>query len=361
MEATRLTELEPPVAGAAPHAAPPAPAAGRVLGALEAALAGDPTSFEFFQAVRLLERLRPQRAPVGGFGEPGEEGVRFAVEPSIGFPPSQIHALDLPEDGQARMSVNFMGVTGPLGVLPHHYTLLVAEQKRMRDGALGDFLDLFHHRALSLFYRVWERNHVAATYEKGADRVHAHLLDIIGMGLASQRELLPVHDDVLAFYAGLFAQQPRGAVALEQLIEDFFGVPVTIEQFVGGWYPVAPHDQCAVGEEVDSSTQLGRGVVVGEEVWDQQVRVRVHLGPLTRAQYDQFLPNGSAHEQLRALLKLYSHDQFDWEIRLILKRADVPGCILGADEDSSQRLGWSTWIRTGDFSRDAGDTFLGFH
>jgi type VI secretion system protein ImpH len=287
--------------------------------------------------------------------------VRFAVEPSIGFPPSQIHALDLPAEGPARMSVNFMGVTGPLGVLPHHYTLLVAEQRRMKDGALGDFLDMFHHRALSLFYRVWERNHVAVTYEKGEDRVHDHLLDIIGMGLEGQRGLLPVHDDVLVFYTGLLAQQPRGAVALEQLIEDFFDVPVSIEQFVGGWYPVAPDDQCAVGEEADFSTQLGRGVVVGDEVWDQQVRVRVHLGPLTRAQYDRFLPNGAAHEKLRALLKLYSHDQFDWEIKLILKRADVPGCVLGADGDSPQRLGWSTWIRTGDFPRDAGDTVLSFH
>jgi type VI secretion system protein ImpH len=332
-------------------------AADRVLGALEAALAGDPASFEFFQAVRVLERLRPDRARIGGAGPPADEVVRLSVEPSIAFPFSEIESLEIPEEGPARMSVNFMGLTGPVGVLPHEYTLLVARRKRAQDGALGDFIDLFHHRALSLLYRVWERNHVG-TGAKGEDRLRGHLLDLVGMGLSGERDLLPFSDDVLPYYAGLLVQQPRGAAALEQLLTDYFGVEAAVEQFVGGWYPVSVGDQCPVGEEMGASTQLGRGVVVGDEVWDQQMRARVRLGPLSRAQFDRFLPQGSGHASLSSLLRFFSHDQFDWEIQLVLKREEVPGIVLGAAHETPLPLGWSTWIRTRDFQRDADNTVL---
>jgi type VI secretion system protein ImpH len=322
---------------------------------LERALRREPTAFGFFQAVRLLERLQRDRAPVGHYADPADEVVRFSVNPAISFPPSEIHALELPSDGPARMSVNFFGLTGAQSVLPYHYSLLVAERLRARDGALAGFLDLFHHRLLSLFYRAWERHQVAVAYEKGQDSLRAHLLDLVGMGLDSQQERLDVPDDVLAYYAGLLGPEPRSALALEQLVADFFGVPVEVEQFVGGWYPLETGDQCSVGEEVGASTRLGLGAVVGDEVWDHQMRVRIRIGPLARSQFDTFLPGGSAHEPLRALVRFFSHDQFDFEIQLVLARDEVPGCILG-DED--QPLGLSTWIRTTALERDADETIL---
>ncbi|MBA4156218.1 MAG: type VI secretion system baseplate subunit TssG [Gemmatimonadetes bacterium] len=322
---------------------------------LERALRREPTSFGFFQAVRLLERRRRDRAPVGHYADPADEVVRFSVNPAISFPPSEIHRLELPTEGPARMSVNFLGLTGPQSVLPYHYSLLVAERLRARDGALASFLDLFHHRMLSLFYRAWERHQVAVAYEKGEDPLRAHLLDLVGMGLESQQELLDVPDDVLAFYTGLLGPQPRSALALEQLLAAFFEVPVEIQQFVGGWYPLAKEDQCAVGAELGASTQLGLGAVVGDEIWDHQMRVRIRLGPLNRTQFDGFLPTGSAHEPLRALVRFFSHDQFDFEIQLVLARDDVPGCVLGTGE---QPLGWGTWIRTTGLARDADETIL---
>src|SRR5579862_6175216 len=80
-----------------------------------------PWSFHFFQAVRLLERLE-NRKPVGRFDNPQDEAVRFSCNPALVFPPSEIHSLDWPEDGQPKMSVNFMGLIGQLGLLPLPYT-----------------------------------------------------------------------------------------------------------------------------------------------------------------------------------------------------------------------------------------------
>jgi type VI secretion system protein ImpH len=325
---------------------------------VEEALRSDATSFEFFRAVCLLETLQPQRAPVGHFVDPGEEVVRFSVPASLGFPASEIRSLEWPDEERARMRVNFMGLVGPLGVLPHPYSLLVAERERARDGAMGAFLDLFHHRIVSLFFRAWRKHRPTAAGSRDPDRLREQLLDLAGIGLPSQQGRLPVPDDALLFYLGLIGPQGRSAAALQQLLEDFFRVPVEVEQFVGGWYALAERDQCPLGEENGPPTQLGLGAVVGDEVWDPQSGVRIRLGPLTRAQFDGFLPTGIAHEPLRALVRFFSHDQHRFEVQLILARDEVQGCTLGADDNVPQPLGWSTWIRSAPFTRDADDTVL---
>jgi type VI secretion system protein ImpH len=329
------------------------------LAALALALRAEPQTFGFFQAVRLLERLQPDRAPVGALEDPAREAVRFSVNPSLAFPPSELHDLRIAEGQQPAMKVNFMGLIGPQGVLPHPYSMLVAERLKARDTALADFLDLFHHRLLSLFYRAWRAHRFTLDREDGEpDRLAQHLADLIGLGLDSTRERLPFPDEALIYRAGLLAPQPRGAVALQQLLQDFFDVPVEVHQFVGAWYRLEERDLCVVGDEDSECARLGLGAVAGDEVWDQQARVRVTLGPLTRSQYDDFLPGAAGHDALRALLRFYSHDQFDFEVQLILARDDVTGIRLEGVADGRQRLGWSTWICAAGRTRDADETIL---
>ncbi len=323
---------------------------------LEAALSDEPTGFSFFQAVRLLERLAPDRVAVGHFGDPAQEAVRFSVPPSIAFPPSEIQALDVRSHGPAAMSVNFMGLTGPQGVLPLYYTLFVAERVRERDPAIKAFLDIFHHRMTSLFYRAWEKQRFAIAYERDRrDRVTEHLLDLVGLGAAAHQDKFPFRDESLLFYAGLLAPQPRSAAALRQMLEDYFRVPVVIEEFVGAWYPLSTGSQCAIDD--DGGGRLGMGAVAGDEIWDQQGRVRIKLGPMPRTAYDAFLPGGSAYEPLRALTRFFSDDQFGFEVQLVLAGEDVPACILGS-EATPVPLGHCSWIRTMPFSHDADQTIL---
>jgi len=84
-------------------------------------LEDEPYLFEFFQAVRLMSRMEPRRQVVGGFNNPASEVVRFAANPGVSFPASQIQSLERRGTGPAVMSVNFMGLQGPLGVLPRAY------------------------------------------------------------------------------------------------------------------------------------------------------------------------------------------------------------------------------------------------
>src|SRR5215467_2611625 len=152
------------------------------------ALASDPTRFAFFQAVRLLQRARARATHVGGYGSPAAEAVRFRAHPSMTFPASEIQSIDFPPRRPAEMVVNFMGLTGPLGVLPLHYTAFLRERIRERDTALRDFLDLFHHRFISLFYLAWQKYRPVVTFEQGGeDPFGERLYCFLGMGTPGLR------------------------------------------------------------------------------------------------------------------------------------------------------------------------------
>jgi type VI secretion system protein ImpH len=137
-------------------------------------------------------------------------------------------------------------------------------------------------------------------------------------------------------------------------------VPVEVEQFAGAWYRIPETLQYRVDDEPPGGTiGLGEGAILGDEVWDAQIRVRLRVGPMSRARYADFLPGGAAYESLRALTRFYTDGEMEFEVRLVLDRNDVQGITLGGDSpDELDPLGWSTWIRTRAFTRDPDDTTL---
>jgi len=111
-------------------------------------------------------------------------------------------------------------------------------------------------------------------------------------------------------------------------------------------------------DDSGESQQLGKGAVVGDEIWDQQSRVRIRLGPMALSQYCDFLPDGSAFEPLRAITRFFSGEEFDFEVQLLLEREEVPGCDIGYEGEIPPRLGWVTWLKSTPLDRDPGDTIL---
>jgi type VI secretion system protein ImpH len=326
---------------------------------IERSLQEHPGRFDFFQAVRLLLRLLHNSKPVGRFVHPGHEAVRFAVKPSLGFPPSTVDEIQLSPQA-ARMLVTFMGLTGPAGVLPRCYSAFLRSRVRERDHTLADFFDLFHHRIISLFYRAWEKYRFGVTYEReGEDRVSNYLSCLIGLGTVGLDNRLAIADAPLLFNTGLLSLQARSATALEQLLQDYFDVPVEVEQFVGVWRELDPADQCVFDDADSYSGRLGVAAVVGDAVWDRQSRIRLSLGPLTQEQYLSFLPSGTAWKPLRELTRFFCGTELEVEAQLILKQKEVPQCELGVEDLPGPRLGWFTWIRSGtEFNRSPADTIL---
>ncbi len=318
-----------------------------------------PGQFDFFQAVRLLTRMMPALEPVGRFGKPGGEALRFHTNNSLAFPPSEIHSMEwdrtVPE-----MTVNFMGLNGPAGVLPYCYSELIEGRVRERDRTLLTFFDIFNHRIISLFYQAWEKYRSGVAYERdGQDRLSQYLRCLIGIGTSGLENRLVVRDESLLFYTGLLGLQPRSASALRRMLEDYFEIPAAVEQFVGAWQRLGVSDQCEFDTGSSFSEQLGVGAVVGDEIWDQQSRVRLRLGPLTEDQYLSFLPGGSAFRPLRDLTRFFCGQHLEVEVQLVLQREEVPRCDLGKEDEAGPRLGWLTWMKSAnEFDRSPADTIL---
>jgi type VI secretion system protein ImpH len=321
--------------------------------------------FDFFQAVHLLSRIYSNREPVGHDATPGDEIVRFGAHASMEFPASQIHEIYEKENGQPAMTVSFLGLTGPKGILPSHYTELVLSRIASSDGALARFLDIFNHRLLSLFYRAWEKHHFAVGYEreqagqKGADRFTSYLFALIGMQPSALRGRLPIPDLALLRYGGLIAQRPQSASALAAILSDYFGLPVHINQFVGKWLTI---DQASLSflDGPGQHDQLGFGAIAGDAVWDRQSNFRVRVGPVGIEQFLAFLPDQPGYRVLIELTRYLAGTVLEFEVQLVLKAAEVPHCKLTDEAADAPRLGWLGWLKTDEFQEDASDaTFVG--
>src|SRR5262249_3480985 len=134
-------------------AAPMAAESGRESPGLSDQLFAEAHRFDFFQAVRLLEWVVRRRAeekanepaqPVGRDAPPERAAVPSRPPPPLTSPASSIGQLQQPPaNGHVpppEMTVAFLGLTGPTGVLPYHYTRLLLSRLREKDHALRRFL-----------------------------------------------------------------------------------------------------------------------------------------------------------------------------------------------------------------------------
>jgi type VI secretion system protein ImpH len=336
-----------------------------------------PYRFNFFQAVRLLERHardqfidgKPSSRPVGQDWPVDQETIRFRSFLSLSFPPAAIYELHPTGKSSPlplEMIVTFMGLTGPNGVLPQHYTRLLLQRLRFKDFNLRDFLDVFNHRILSLFYRAWEKYRFFATYERTKleapngepDLFTGSLYSLVGLGTPGLRRRLSVHDEVVLFYGGLFARQPRTAISLERMLSEFLQASVKVEQFQGQWLSLTGENQTQLGNlenPLGLNTQLGSDAVAGERIWDVQSKLRLLVGPVHYWQFRDLLPGGKTLQALVELAKLYLGPDLEFDVQLILLPREVPESQLTREEEEGPRLGLNSWVSSYEFAQPASD------
>jgi type VI secretion system protein ImpH len=57
-------------------------------------------------------------------------------------------------------------------------------------------------------------------------------------------------------------------------------------------------------------------------------------------------------------VRFFSNDEWEFEVKLILEREQVPACALGAEGTSGPQLGWVSWVKSQPLGRDPDDTVL---
>lgn len=333
-------------------------------------LAENPFRFDFYQAVRRLECAAANQPRIGQSQRVEQDAVRFAQEPSLTFAPSSVAGFDAGDAGRSpRLTVNFFGMLGPNGPMPLHLTEYARDRQRnSADRTLSRFLDIFHHRMTSLFYRAWACNQQTVSADRaGADRTGlsrgtdaamndrfgVYIASTIGRGMPSMWGRDAVPDQAKLHYAGRLAAQTAHAEGLEAILADYFDVPARVEPFVGRWVDLPTENHCRLGRSRETGT-LGESAIVGSQIWDCQSKFRVRLGPMSFENFARLLPDQPGNRQLRAWVRNYVGDTLAWEARLVLGRAQVPQVRLGR----LGQLGWSTWLSSAAVARDAEDLLL---
>lgn len=317
-------------------------------------------SVAFFATMRRLQSMTG--ALVGRDTRPAQEPVRLKAEAALAYPFSELAQARQDEGGRVTLEVSFLGLFGPSGALPQHYTQTIIDRSRHKDYALRDFLDLFNHRWLSLFYRSWEKNDFTAAYQTAhslgqEDVVTQILWCLIGLGSRGLRGRLRLQDKSLLYYAGLLADTRSRQSTLANLLSDWFQIPVQALQFQGQWIRIAPADQTRLRTPrlgQTSNNQLGRDALVGQRVWNVENRFRLKIGPLDRQTFTQFSPTGECLSAFYTLARTYVGPQFDFDIQAVLQREQVPGIRLGSSTEPSF-LGWNCWLGNWPFESDACD------
>lgn len=322
----------------------------------EAALRDEPWRFDFFQAVRRIEAARARCPRIGTSARPTDDPVRFGQLPSLAFAPSTVAQYVPGSDGQApRLLEFFFGMLGPNGPLPLHLTDYAHERiSRWRDPTFARFLDVFHHRMLSFFYRAWAISQPTVSRDRPASDWFARYLgSLCGYGLVGllNRDAMP--DRARLYYAGLLALQTRHPYGLRALLTDFFGLPFAVREFVGEWVRLPHQACCRLGAGAESGT-LGLSGLLGLCIWSVQHRFRLILGPLSLTDFRRFLPGSPRLQRLVAFVRTYAGDELAWDLNLVLKRQEAPKLTLGG----GGQLGWTTWLPSAHADRDPDDLVL---
>ncbi len=314
-------------------------------------LLDQPQGFDLFQAISLLERdgMADGHAAIGesdasssGLGNGATEAVRLSSHVSFGFEASDVKGVRRgAATGEAyTLSTPVLSLLGQAGPLPSAFTELVIERNAAKDFATADFLDILHHRLLSLFYLSRKRRRLGLGHASPQASTVARATDqLCGLNLAAR----PKHAPWLR-HAGLLGGAPRSMASLCAMLTDRYAMPFRGEQFIGGWQRLEDDELTALGQG-HAAPELGRSAFLGRRVWDQAAAIRLHADGQPMARVLALLPGGEAHDDFKAAVRGFIPSALRVEVSLT-PAADtlVSG---GLSSPAAPRLGWNAWMGDG--------------
>jgi len=336
--------------------------AGQTARSVAERLFAEPHAFEFVQAVRLLERLRPDAVPLGTGLDPRAEALALCGALAPVFAPSALGALrrESPRslahiDGEAgavqqpELEVNAFSLGGPDGPLPDVYQEWLQDRARLKDTSAASFLNLFQHRLLSLLYRAQRKYRLAdpflAPEHSPVQTVLRGMTGMLSLTRSANQRVHGIDASAILARAGLMANRRRSLAGFDVIASHHFSVPLRSSPFAGGWRTLPEASRTRVGQR-GRNHLLGQGAVAGTRIWDEHRGIGIAIGPLPLETYRSFLPGGPSHTALHALAMAYFGEDLRCRIDLTLCAGEQPRARLSAH--APQRLGWTAWVGASD-------------
>ncbi|QGZ64376.1 type VI secretion system baseplate subunit TssG [Paraburkholderia acidisoli] len=288
----------------------------------------------------LVRRINANVAidPVGRALLARTENFRLGQKPSLIFAPSEVAQAQV-KNGKLHIRLYSLGMLGPDGPLPSQVTETAREREELRnDPTLSNFLDLFHHRAFSLFYRAWAWSQPTVSLDRADnDYFSSWIAALQGYPHRASQSSLPDHAR-LSFTPRL-VRQGRNPDGLRSAIAHYFSVPVEIVGNVLQWTPIEPDNVGRLGEERQGAC-MGMGARLGQMVPIRMNHFHIVIGPLDIEPYQRLMPQGADLLKLRDLVRAFVGVEYGWELQLTLKHQAATPTLLG----ETQKLGWTSWL-----------------
>lgn len=308
-----------------------------------------PYRYQFTQLLNILVRLLRQQGV--SYSQAFSQVLRFRNSLSLAFPASEIEGMQVDArdgGGTSRIHITptFIGLFGTSGTLPLHDTERAAAKGSLgADESWKPFIDLFSNRVIGLFYEAWGKYRVEHSLNTRAQDDLLPLLSALAglrttsFGPARPYASLPA--EVAGLYAGLLRTRPIAAPTVERVLSEYFNVPVRLEEFVGAWDPLPAKMRSTLGI---TDPTLGFGAALGARTWRNDLRVRLHIGPLDEETAKAFLPNGRSHSALTEMVSLFAVPSVQYEIRLLLAKPCLKPLTLATRGQERRRLGLNSFL-----------------
>ncbi len=319
---------------------------------VEQRLEREPYRFHPFQALRWLENRFLGKPRIGQSVRPSEDPVRLRQEASMVFAPAPLSSFRPgSEHKPAILTLLGFGLFGPNGPLPLHLTEYTRERARNGDTAISRFADIFHHRLISLFYRAWANSQPAVQFDRPqADRFARYVGSLAGLVFDSSVDGTAIPHHARLQYAGQFAIQSHPPGGLESILAEYVGVPVQIREFIGHWTGLPRSCMCRLGADRETGI-LGTNLTIGEKIWQCQDRFQIVMGPMNASDYQRLLPGSESLDRVVELVRNFSGDELQWDVRLVSKKEATDPVQLGG----RTRLGLTTWLTSRPLDKDPDD------
>lgn len=281
----------------------------------------------FYRLCQLLEQSQPDTPVMGSTWQVRQEPVRFRPHPGMGFPASEIKAYEPAEQPHlpATVRITFMGLYGVTSPLPTHYVNDIAQQREGHE-VTADFLDIFNHRLITQYYRIWRKYSYPATFEAGGkDKTSQYLLGLIGLGgdgcMASATAPLSRFLALLPVML-LPGRTAEGMASLVNLL-----APGTQAKI---WH----HDKKRVrlSSPLALSTRhpvtLVNRPVMGNYATDVNSQVLMQLSTSGFDEVQGWLPDGELYADLMALLHVYLGSRLDVRLQLCVNSNLLPQAVM---------------------------------
>ncbi|MFJ5158929.1 type VI secretion system baseplate subunit TssG [Pantoea sp. NPDC088449] len=283
------------------------------------------TRLNFYRFCQLIEHQHKDKPPLGSTNKPENDAVRLLPHPGMGFPAGELKAVEYSDSDDAAPPVvrtTFLGLYGVDSPLPGAYVDDITQRDEGHE-ALQGFLDIFNHRILTQFYRIWRKYSYPATFEAGgSDKTSQSLLGLVGLGIPGTGRHIATPVSRFLALLGVMRQPGRteeGIRALVRLLAP--GTSVRVQ----------PHclRPVRVNHPLECEFVLDGNAPLGDEAMDANSQLLIELQTSCADEARRWLPDGQLYQDFLALLRVYLGWRYRARIRLRLDTHLLAAPALG--------------------------------